>query len=165
MTLSSIHANSSLLLIKSRDRLVKVSPKNTVCLRSKADGCSIKMFTLQCNVRKFLLFFCTANTLRYARTRHYERCASLAPDPLGEGFKMAVNSTEAWYSGLLGLASEFLNSKPPKIKECIQCLQAVFQFHPSPAIQARTHLQIGRLLVKYTKNDDLARSHLEKAVS
>ncbi|KXJ22726.1 MAU2 chromatid cohesion factor homolog [Exaiptasia diaphana] len=77
---------------------------------------------------------------------------------------MAVTSSDSWYSGLLGLANGFLTSKPPKIKECLQCLQAVFQFHPSPAIQARTHLQIGRLLVKYTKNSDLARSHLEKAI-
>lgn len=78
---------------------------------------------------------------------------------------MAVNSSDSWYAGLLGLADGFLNSKPPKIKETIQCLQAVFQFHPSPAIQARTHIQIGRLLSKYTKNSDLARTHLEKAVS
>lgn len=89
----------------------------------------------------------------------------LVPRPLASfKNKMAV-TIDGWYAGLLGLADGFLTSKPPRIKESIQCLQAVFQFHPSSAIQARTHLQIGRLLHSYTKNRDLARSHLEKAVS
>lgn len=91
---------------------------------------------------------------------------NLVPRPLASvKNKMAVTSIDGWYAGLLGLADGFLTSKPPRIKESIQCLQAVFQFHPSSAIQARTHLQIGRLLHSYTKNRDLARSHLEKAVS
>ena len=92
---------------------------------------------------------------------------SLVPDPLFTMPKsnMAANMSESCYAGLIGLADGFLKAKPPQIKECIQCLQAVFQFHPSPAIQARTHIQIGRLLHQYTKNTDLARSHLEKAVS
>lgn len=92
---------------------------------------------------------------------------SPVPDPTSLMPKsiMAANTNESWYAGLLGLADGFLKAKPPQIKECIQCLQAVFQFHTSPAIQARTHIQIGRLLHRYTKNTDLARSHLEKAVS
>lgn len=77
----------------------------------------------------------------------------------------ALSSYDASYSGLLGLAETFRTSNPPKIKQCIQCLQSVFHFQPSPAIQARTHLQLGRLLQRYTKNTDMARSHLEKAVS
>lgn len=32
-------------------------------------------------------------------------------------------------------------------------------------MEARTHLQIGQVLMGYTKNIDLARSHLEQAVS
>lgn len=31
-------------------------------------------------------------------------------------------------------------------------------------MEARTHLQIGQVLMGYTKNIDLARSHLEQAV-
>lgn len=69
------------------------------------------------------------------------------------------------YVGLLGLAETFRTSNPPKIRQCIQCLQSVFQFQPSSAIQAQTHLQLGRLLHSHTKNVDMARSHLEKSVS
>lgn len=69
------------------------------------------------------------------------------------------------YLGLLGLAETFRTSDPPKIRQCIQCLQSVFQFQPSSAIQAETHVQLGRLLHTHTKNIDMARSHLEKAVS
>lgn len=77
---------------------------------------------------------------------------------------MAAGSYDASYSGLLGLAETFRTSNPPKIRQCIQCLQSVFHFQPSPAIQARTHLQLGWLLHTHTKNVDLARSHLEKSV-
>ena len=65
------------------------------------------------------------------------------------------------YLGLLGLAETFRTSDPPKIRQCIQCLQSVFQFQPS----SETHVQLGRLLHSHTKNIDMARSHLEKAVS
>lgn len=78
---------------------------------------------------------------------------------------MAAGTHDASYTGLLGLAETFRTSNPPKIRQCIQCLQSVFQFQPSPAIQARTHLQLGKLLHSHTKNVDMARSHLEKAVS
>ena len=79
--------------------------------------------------------------------------------------KMAAGTHDASYVGLLGLAETFRTSNPPKIRQCIQCLQSVFQFQPSPAIQARTHLQLGKLLHSHTENVDMARSHLEKAVS
>lgn len=71
---------------------------------------------------------------------------------------------QSLYSGLLGLAETFRTSNPPKIRQCIQCLQSVFHFKPSLAIQARTNLQLGRLLYAHTKNVDLARSHLEKSL-
>lgn len=93
--------------------------------------------------------------------------ADMVVDEEGETkTKMAAGSGhDASYSGLLGLAETFRTSNPPKIRQCIQCLQSVFHFQPSPSIQARTHLQLGRLLQTYTKNTDMARSHLEKAVS
>lgn len=74
-----------------------------------------------------------------------------------------ASSQDAWYLSLLGLAENFRTSN--RIKMCIQCLQAVFSFKPPPRVEARTHLQLGNILLQYTKNTDLARTHLEQAVS
>lgn len=73
-----------------------------------------------------------------------------------------ASSQDAWYLSLLGLAENFRTSN--RIKMCIQCLQAVFSFKPPPRVEARTHLQLGNILLQYTKNIDLARTHLEQAV-
>lgn len=75
-----------------------------------------------------------------------------------------ASSQDAWYLSLLGLAENFRTSSPPNIKLCIQCLQAVFNFKPPPRVEARTHLQLGNILLTHTKNIDLARNHLEQAV-
>jgi len=75
-----------------------------------------------------------------------------------------ASSQDAWYLSLLGLAETFRTSSPPNIKLCIQCLQAVFNFKPPPRVEARTHLQLGNILLTHTKNIDLARTHLEQAV-
>lgn len=75
---------------------------------------------------------------------------------------MAV-SQDTCYISLLGLAEYFRTVNPPNIKKCIQCLQALFTFHPPSKVEARTHLQMGQVLISYTKNTDLARCHLEKA--
>ncbi|GLV40509.1 Mau2 sister chromatid cohesion factor [Carabus blaptoides fortunei] len=74
-----------------------------------------------------------------------------------------ASSQDAWYLSLLGLAENFRTSNPPNIKLCIQCLQAVFHFKPPPRVEARTHLQLGNILLTHTKNIDLARTHLEQA--
>uniref|UniRef100_A0AAY4EKK6 MAU2 chromatid cohesion factor homolog n=1 Tax=Denticeps clupeoides TaxID=299321 RepID=A0AAY4EKK6_9TELE len=81
--------------------------------------------------------------------------------------KMATGgeAPESWYLALLGFAEHFRTSSPPKIRLCVHCLQAVFQFKPPQRVEARTHLQLGSVLYHHTKNSDLARSHLEKAVS
>ena len=81
--------------------------------------------------------------------------------------KMASNveAPESWYLALLGFAEHFRTSSPPKIRLCVHCLQAVFQFKPPQRVEARTHLQLGSVLYHHTKNSELARSHLEKAVS
>jgi len=76
---------------------------------------------------------------------------------------MASSSQDAWYLSLLGLAEHFRVSTPPNIRLCVQCLQTVFTFKPPSRVEARTHLQLGNILVQYTKNVDLARSHLEQA--
>lgn len=75
---------------------------------------------------------------------------------------MAV-SQDNCYISLLGLAEYFRTSNPPNIKKCVQCLQALFTFQPPSKVEARTHLQMGQILLGYTNNIDLARNHLEKA--
>lgn len=75
-----------------------------------------------------------------------------------------VEAPERWYLALLGFAEHFRTSSPPKIRLCVHCLQAVFQFKPPQRIEARTHLQLGSVLYHHTKNSELARNHLEKAV-
>lgn len=76
-----------------------------------------------------------------------------------------ASTQDAWYISLLGLAEHFRTSNPPDIKSCIQCLQAVFNFKPPQRVEARTHLQLGNILLTHTKNIDLARTHLEQSVS
>lgn len=68
------------------------------------------------------------------------------------------------YISLLGLAEHFRSTNPPDIKKCIQCLQALFTFMPPAKVVARTHLQMGQVLLDYTQSLDLARHHLEQAV-
>lgn len=68
------------------------------------------------------------------------------------------------YISLLGLAEYFRTTNPPNIKKCIQSLQALFTFGPPAKVVARTHLQMGQVLLGYTQNIDLARHHLEQAV-
>ncbi|GAB6028583.1 mau2 chromatid cohesion factor [Chamberlinius hualienensis] len=75
----------------------------------------------------------------------------------------SATSQDAWYLSLLGLAETFRTSNPPNIKICIQCLQAVFNFKPPPRVEARSHLQLGNILLTHTKNVDLAKYHLEQA--
>ncbi|XP_050296968.1 MAU2 chromatid cohesion factor homolog [Anthonomus grandis grandis] len=74
-----------------------------------------------------------------------------------------ASAQDAWYLSLLGLAEYFRASNPPMIKPCIQCLQAVFNFKPPQRVESRTHLQLGNILLNYTKNIDLAKNHLEQA--
>uniref|UniRef100_A0A665T2R8 MAU2 chromatid cohesion factor homolog n=1 Tax=Echeneis naucrates TaxID=173247 RepID=A0A665T2R8_ECHNA len=78
-------------------------------------------------------------------------------------YSAIVQAPERWYLALLGFAEHFRTSSPPKIRLCVHCLQAVFQFKPPQRIEARTHLQLGSVLYHHTKNSELARSHLEKA--
>lgn len=66
------------------------------------------------------------------------------------------------YVALLGLAEHFRTSNPPNIRQTIQCLSALFTFQPPLKMEARTHFQIAQILMTYTKNVDLAKSHLEK---
>ncbi|RXN22788.1 MAU2 chromatid cohesion factor -like protein [Labeo rohita] len=76
-----------------------------------------------------------------------------------------AEAPDSWYLALLGFAEHFRTSSPPKIRLCVHCLQAVFQFKPPQRVEARTHLQLGSVLYHHTKNSELARTHLEKAVA
>ncbi len=67
------------------------------------------------------------------------------------------------YMALLGMAEFFRKSTPPNIRLVIHCLRAVLQYKIPPAFEARTHLQLGKILFLYSKNDDLVRQHLDKA--
>lgn len=68
------------------------------------------------------------------------------------------------YLALLGSAETFRAANPPNIKLCIQCLHGVLNCKPPPRIEARTHLQLGNVLLNFSHNPDLARQHLEKSV-
>ncbi|UXI16012.1 threonine-tRNA ligase [Sarcoptes scabiei] len=68
------------------------------------------------------------------------------------------------YLTLISLAEEFRTQKPPDIRNCIQCLYAIINLRvPYPAIEAKTHLQIGSLLLDHSNNLELAKTHLKKA--
>ncbi|XP_035826440.1 MAU2 chromatid cohesion factor homolog, partial [Aplysia californica] len=81
------------------------------------------------------------------------------------GINISAGSSQEqpWYVALLGLAEHFRTSNPQNIRLCIHCLQSIFNFSPPPHIEARTHLQLGTILLTHAKNIDIARSHLEKA--
>ncbi|ESP05423.1 hypothetical protein LOTGIDRAFT_205565 [Lottia gigantea] len=75
----------------------------------------------------------------------------------------STSNDSSWYTSLLGLSEYFRTSNPPNIRLCIHCLQTILGFPPSSEIEARTHLQLGNILLAHTKNIDTSQNHLEKA--
>lgn len=74
-------------------------------------------------------------------------------------------SADQLYLALVSMAEEFRTQNPPDIRNCLQCLYAVINIRvPFPAIEAKTHLQIGSLLLEHTTNIDLAKDQLKRAV-
>lgn len=67
------------------------------------------------------------------------------------------------YAALLGLAETFRTMSPPNMRLAVHCLKAILQFKLPVNLEARTHLQLGRLLFHYSKNDEQTKFHLEKA--
>jgi MAternally-affected-uncoordination protein len=65
------------------------------------------------------------------------------------------------YVALLGLAESFRQVN--NINECVRCLKAILNLSPGPLIVARTHLQLGSLIMDKTVAEDQARQHLEQA--
>jgi len=65
------------------------------------------------------------------------------------------------YVALLGLAESFRQVN--NINEAVRCLKAIINLSPGPEIVARTHLQLGTLLLNKTTNTDNASQHFEQA--
>lgn len=66
---------------------------------------------------------------------------------------------------LVSMAEEFRTQNPPDIRNCVQCLFAILNLRvPYPQIEAKTHLQIGSLLIDNSTSWEHAKSHLKKAV-
>ncbi|VDP87995.1 unnamed protein product [Echinostoma caproni] len=76
---------------------------------------------------------------------------------------MDANMISDCYASLLGLAETFRTMSPPNMRLAVHCLKAALNFKLPVNVEARTHLQIGRLLFHYSKNDEQTQSHLEKA--
>ena len=77
----------------------------------------------------------------------------------------ATFDNSSGYVSLLGIADAFLKSNPPRIRHCIHCLEAVLNYQLPPQLEAHVRVQLASILLKYTENVDLARSHLERSVS
>ena len=73
-----------------------------------------------------------------------------------------TSESDPRYVALLGLAEQFRTAKPANIRLAIHCLKAVFVAQPPPRVAARTHLQIGKLLLQYGVDPADAKEHLEK---
>lgn len=69
------------------------------------------------------------------------------------------------YVTLLSLAEGFRACSPPDIRSSVQCLQAVLNLPLDQYTLAKTHLQLGDLIMRFTTNTDVACKHLEDAVS
>jgi len=85
-----------------------------------------------------------------------------------------MSGLDPGYLALLGLAENFLKPSPNHpgyrvnpggVLPATKCLGAIFRLQPRPppAVEARTHLQLGALLHRETQNKDLAKHHLEAA--
>ncbi len=74
-------------------------------------------------------------------------------------------NAENLYLALVSMAEEFRTQNPPDIRNCVHCLYGVLNLQvPYPAIEAKTNLQIGSLLIEYSSNMEKAKGHLKHAV-
>lgn len=77
--------------------------------------------------------------------------------------QLSPEQVKECYVTLLGLAEYFRKSSPPNIRLAIHCLKAILCYKLPGNLEARTHLQLGKLLFAHSKNDDLTKFHLDKA--
>eukprot|EP00795_Rhopilema_esculentum_P005923 gene5923-11266_t len=68
------------------------------------------------------------------------------------------------YTALVGLAEYFRTCHPPRVRECIHCLQASLNIGLPAILDAKVRLNIGKLLLEETNNLGHARSHLQQAL-
>nr|CDS31826.1 hypothetical protein HmN_000059700 [Hymenolepis microstoma] len=85
------------------------------------------------------------------------------PSSNSESQPASPDQVRSSYLCLLGLAEFFRKSSPPNIRLAIHCLKAILVYKLPVNFEARTHLQLGKLLFMYSKNDDLIKHHLDKA--
>uniref|UniRef100_A0A915L4H2 MAU2 chromatid cohesion factor homolog n=1 Tax=Romanomermis culicivorax TaxID=13658 RepID=A0A915L4H2_ROMCU len=79
---------------------------------------------------------------------------------------MNLSSTDALSLSLLSLAEYFRTCCKPKVRQILQCLFAILNIpNQSQRMEIRTLMQIGLIYRYYTKNQELARIYLEKALS
>lgn len=71
---------------------------------------------------------------------------------------------------LVQMAGYFMGQNPPHIFDAIRCLEAICQTKqhlqspfPSP-LEADARIRIAEILIAYSRNIDVAKSHLDKAV-
>lgn len=76
--------------------------------------------------------------------------------------KPQTSENDPRYVALLGLAEKFRTAKPANIRLAIHCLQSIFAAQPPPRVAARTHLQIGKLLLQFSTEVSSAKEHLDK---
>lgn len=69
------------------------------------------------------------------------------------------------YVALLSMAEGFRCQAPPDIQSSLQCLMAILNLPTHPRIVAKTHLQIGNLIMQHTLNLDIAHKYIEEAVN
>ncbi|CAG2103896.1 unnamed protein product [Medioppia subpectinata] len=82
---------------------------------------------------------------------------------LPEMSSMNTNDNQSCYLALMSMAEEFRTQTPPDMRSCVQCLLASLNVSTHPAIEAKTHLHLGNILLHFTTNLDKSQSHLEKA--
>ena len=73
-------------------------------------------------------------------------------------------TVENSYVALLSLAEGFRTCSPPDYKSSVQCLLAILNLPVHHQIIAKTHLQLGNLIMFNTTNHETASKHFEQAV-
>lgn len=96
------------------------------------------------------------------RTRISPSGVTIVSAPIAEPQLTASQIHDAYVS-LLGMAEHFHQTSPPNIRLVIHCLKSILNFKLPANYEARTHLQLGKILFLHSKSEDLIKHHLEKA--
>ncbi|VDM02556.1 unnamed protein product [Schistocephalus solidus] len=104
----------------------------------------------------------TATQPLIMRTRISPTGVTIVSAPATENQLSAAQVHEC-YASLLGLAEYFRTINPPNIRLVIHCLKSILSFKLPVNYEARTHLQLGKVLFLHSKNEEQIKFHLEKA--